>query len=292
MIARIIAVLTAALVSFALPAHAHDEPIGKGAETLPIFDAHIHYKEPAWKPFPVGTVIKLMDKAGVAMALVSSTPDEGTIKLYEYASRRIVPELRPYHGQYGSSNWTKAPDMAAYLAGRMAKYPHRGIGEFHIHNIDPKDRPLLEQVAALALKHKAIIHVHSGAAPVKLLFEIEPKLTILWAHAGMSEPPAVILPLLDKHAKLFADTSYRENDILRGSTLDPAWQAVIHKHPDRFLVGTDTWVNSQWEQYGALIALNRRWLALLPRRMAELIAYKNAEKLFGRKVTRDLIGKR
>lgn len=56
------------------------KPIGKGAETLPIFDAHVHYKEPAWAPYPPGTVLELTDKSGVAMALVSSTPGEGTIK--------------------------------------------------------------------------------------------------------------------------------------------------------------------------------------------------------------------
>jgi hypothetical protein len=59
-----------------------------------------------------------MDKPGVAMGLVSSTPGEGTIKLWEYAPNRIVPELRPYHGEAGSSNWTKAPSMADYLVQR------------------------------------------------------------------------------------------------------------------------------------------------------------------------------
>ena len=67
------------------------DPFGDGVDHLPIFDAHVHYKEPAWGPYPPGTVIELMDKSGVAMALVSSTPDDGTIKLYEYAPNRIVP---------------------------------------------------------------------------------------------------------------------------------------------------------------------------------------------------------
>ena len=34
-------------------AHDHGPPIGSAAAAeLPIFDAHIHYKEPAWAPFP------------------------------------------------------------------------------------------------------------------------------------------------------------------------------------------------------------------------------------------------
>jgi len=56
-------------------------PIGAAIGDVPIFDAHMHYKQEAWVPFPVSTVIELMDRSGVAMALVSSTPDEGTIML-------------------------------------------------------------------------------------------------------------------------------------------------------------------------------------------------------------------
>jgi hypothetical protein len=56
------------------------------------------------------------------------------------------------------------------------------------------------------------------------------------------------------------------------------------------MVGTDTWVNEQWAQYTDLIAMNRKWLAQFPRTLAEGFAYKNAEKLFGCKVSRDLIG--
>ena len=81
--------------------------IGKGAETLPLFDAHMHYKREAWRPFPPDVVLSMMDANGVAMALVSSTPDEGTIMLWKYAPGRFVPEMRPYTGSFGSSNWTK-----------------------------------------------------------------------------------------------------------------------------------------------------------------------------------------
>ena len=108
----------------------------------------------------------------------------------------------------------------------------------------------------------------------------------------MSEPPDVVGPMLDKYKTLYADTSYRENDILSGDTIDPAWLAVINRHSDRLMVGTDTWVNSHWDDYEGLIALNRAWLSKLPRKIAEQIAYKNAAKLFKRKISRNLIEKR
>jgi predicted TIM-barrel fold metal-dependent hydrolase len=58
------------------------------------------------------------------------------------------------------------------------------------------------------------------------------------------------------------------------------------------MIGTDTWVNSQWDDYEELIALNRSWLARLPRDVAERIAYRNAARLFGRDVSSKLIGTR
>ncbi|MGI9535781.1 MAG: hypothetical protein ACR2PB_01830, partial [Desulfocapsaceae bacterium] len=39
----------------------------------PIFDTHVHYKEPAWSVYPPSAVIDMMKSAGVAKALVSST---------------------------------------------------------------------------------------------------------------------------------------------------------------------------------------------------------------------------
>ena len=36
----------------------------RGAETLPIFDAHIHYKPPAWGSYLPATVLDLMAKNG------------------------------------------------------------------------------------------------------------------------------------------------------------------------------------------------------------------------------------
>ena len=267
--------------------------IGDGVETLPLFDAHVHYKEPAWGPYPPATVLELMDKSGVAMALVSSTPDQGTIKLWEYAPARVVPELRPYHGQWGSSNWTGMPGMFDYLMQRLDAYPHRGIGEFHLHRVDPDDEPLLRSIAQAAKARDLYVHVHSGKAPVDMLYGFEPELKVIWAHAGMTEPAATVEAMLAAYPTLTADTSYRENDILRpDGTLDPDWRRVLERFPDRFMVGSDTWVNAQWDRYAEIMALNRRWLSQLSRPIAEQIAYKNAERLFGRTVTTDLIGQR
>ena len=268
-------------------------PIGDGVNALPIFDAHMHYKEPAWGAYPVASVIELMDRNGVAMALVSSTPDDGTIMLWEHAPSRIVPELRPYHGDAGSSNWTKAPGMTTYLERRLAAYPHEGIGEFHIHRLDTSDEPLFREVIAMAKERDIFLHVHSGADPIRWLYGLDPDVRIIWAHAGLSEPARNVYKLMEAFPTLVADTSLREYDIIDlNGGLNPEWRRIILNFQDRLMVGSDTWVNGQWDRYDAIMDSNRLWLSQLPRSVAEKIAYRNAERLFGRDVTMDLIGTR
>ena len=281
-----------ATLVYAAPAHSDEAPIGDGANDLPLFDAHMHYKEPAWEPYPVGSVIELMDENGVAMALVSSTPDEGTIMLWEHAPSRIVPELRPYHGEAGSSNWTKAEGMEAYLTGRLESYPHEGIGEFHILNLDTSDEPLFRRVIAMARERDIPLHVHSGTEPIRWLYGLDPEVKMIWAHAGLGEPPAAaVYELMKEFPSLYADTSLRERNIIGFyDTIDPDWLQIIMEFQDRLMIGSDTWVNSQWDRYADIMAINRQWLAKLPRSVAEKIAYKNAEKLFDRKISTDQIG--
>lgn len=134
-------------------------PIVDDVWNLPLLDAHVHYKEPAWDRYPVSSIVELMDKNGVAMALVSSTPDEGTIMLWEYA-------------------------------------------------------------------------------------------------------------------------------------LDPLWLEIFFDFQDRLMIGSDTWVNSQWDSYSEIMTMNRWWLSKLPREVAEKIAYRNAERCFGREISMDQIGTR
>lgn len=284
-----------ALFCLAVSAWAQDDktPIGDAVADLPIFDAHIHYKKPAWGPYPVESIIELMDKNGVAMGLVSSTPDEGTIMLWEHAPNRIVPELRPYHGDAGSSNWAKSPGMDTYLARRLDTYPHEGIGEFHIHSLDRSDEPLFRKVIAMAMERDIYLHVHSGPEPIRWLYSLDPKVKIIWAHAGLGEPAEVVFDVMRDHPDLLADTSLRESAILGfNETLDPVWEKIIMSYHDRLMVGSDTWVNGQWDRYDNIIASNRRWLAKLPRPIAENIAYKNAERIFGRTISMDQIGTR
>ena len=77
------------------------------AADMPIFDAHVHYSHDAWQNVPPKDAIALMRKAGVRRALVSSSDDDGNVKLYAEAPELILPSLRPYrkprrNGELGS----------------------------------------------------------------------------------------------------------------------------------------------------------------------------------------------
>ena len=234
-----------------------------------------------------------MDANGVAMALVSSSPDDGTITLWEFAPQRIVPEMRPYNDRFGPSNWTRGEGVGDYIEARVRQYPHEGIGEFHINSIDPRDEPLLKRIIALAIEKNIPLHVHSDREPIEYLYRLEPDLTIIWAHAGMTEPAAVIGEMMARYPSLYADTSYRERDILHYSgEIDVEWRELLERFADRFMVGSDTWINAQWAGYDRLISMNRGWLAHLTPDTARKIAYQNAERLFGRKIGRELLGTR
>lgn len=282
--------LCLAFALIAAPALA-DEPIGEAVMQLPLFDAHVHYKEPAWDAYPVEDIIELFDESGVAMGLVSSSPDEGTIMLYEYAPNRVVPELRPYHGDAGSSNWTEADGMDRYLEGRLADHPHEGIGEFHIRSRAMWDEDLFRKIIGMAKERDMFLHVHSGADPIRWLYDLDPDVKIIWAHAGLGEPAGEVYKLMAEFPDLMADTSLREWTIMRGDDgLNPEWRRIIFDFQDRLMIGSDTWVNSQWDNYEDIMLLNRGWLSRLPRDVAEKIAYKNAERAFGRDLSLEMIG--
>ena len=96
---------------------------------------------------------------------------------------------------------------------------------------------------------------------------------------------------MNEFPSLYADTSLRERQILGfHDEIYPEWLKIIMDFQDRLMIGSDTWVNDQWDRYADIMSLNRRWLSKLPRSVAEKIAYKNAEELFDRKISMDQVG--
>jgi predicted TIM-barrel fold metal-dependent hydrolase len=248
------------------------------AAQLPIFDAHIHYSRPDWSVYTPERALSILVQAGVRRAIVSSTPDDGTVKLYEKAPAGIVPFLRPYRTRDDMGSWTRDPAVAAYVEERLKRGIYRGIGESHF-GADDVTAPTVRRLAELAAGQKLFMQCHVDETTVEKMLTIYPDVRILWAHAGMSSSPAAVGRLLDRFPMLWVELALR-TDVAPGGSLDPEWRALFIRKPDRFLVGTDTWVTSRWEAVRDATAAVQQWLRQLPREVAEQIAYKNGDRLF------------
>jgi hypothetical protein len=246
---------------------------------LPIFDTHIHYSAPDWSEYPEDRILGILAKAGVKRALVSSTPDDGTIRLHQKDPKRVVPILRPYRTRDDIGTWWQDASVIPYIESRLALKVHRGIGEFHLF-AGQTGTPVIKRVIEIAVRDNLYLHAHSDEVAIVELFTIEPRLRVIWAHAGMSSGPQAVAALLERYPTLWVDLAIRNGDVAPGGVLDPAWRAVFLKHPDRFLAGTDTWVTSRWEALPGSVSEVRGYLSQLPREVAEKIAFGNADRLF------------
>lgn len=276
-----IAAMTRVVLALALLVLAAAAPFVAPAaaqQPLPIFDAHIHYSRPDWDAYTPERILSMLAQAGVRRALVSSTPDDGTLKLYDRAPAGIVPFLRPYRTRDDMSGWTRDPGVQAYVEERLKRGIYRGIGESHFGAADV-GAPVLRRFAELAAAQKLFLQCHIDETTVEKMLTTYPDTRILWAHAGMSSSAATVGRLLDRYPMLWVELALR-SDVAPGGTLDPEWRAVFLRHPERFMVGTDTWVTSRWESLRESMSAVQDWLRQLPRDVAEKIAYGNGERLF------------
>jgi len=265
-------------ISLALAALAfvHVSTPGRAAE-LPIFDAHIHYSHDAWDVVPPKQAIEILHGAGVTRALVSSSNDDGTQKLAAEAPDLIVPELRPYRTRSDASGWVHDDGVVKYVEDRLRRYRYVAIGEFHLHGADA-DLPVPRRLVQLAKQYGLMLHAHSDADAVERLFAQWPEARILWAHAGFERPERVAA-MLRKHPTLWADLAFRTDHASGGKPV-PEWREVFLEFPDRFMVGTDTYVPERWRFVAEHARWSREWLKDLPPDVAEHIAWKNGETLF------------
>lgn len=249
-----------------------------GAQPLPIFDAHIHYSQPDWDSIDVDRALGILSSADVRRAIVSSTPDDGTLKLYDKAPTIVVPFVRPYRTRNDMATWPRDLSVAAYIEDRLKRGIYRGIGEFHMGLTDV-EAPVVKRFAELAEQQGLFFEAHVDDATIERLLTRYPRVRMIWAHAGISASAATVGRLVQRFPNLWVELSLR-SDVAPGGTLDPEWRAVFLKSPDRFLIGTDTWVTSRWGSLADGMREVQRWLGQLPRDVAEQIAHRNGERLF------------
>ena len=246
------------------------------AAPMPLIDAHIHYSHDAWEVMSPERAIELLRQAGLKKALVSSSSDEGTQKLYRLAPQLVVPVLRPYRKRGELSSWMHDESVLEMLSARLKANHYAGIGEFHADGVQI-DLPVLQQVIALAKRYDIFLHAHVDVDALHRIFKSNPDARVLWAHAGF-ESPAVVAAMMQEYPRLWADLSFREEFAFQGS-LDAEWRNLFELFPTRFMLGTDTYTPERWFHVGEYADSARSWLPDLSPEVAANIAYRNAESL-------------
>jgi len=75
------------------------------SQDLPVFDAHIHYSQDVWDAISPQDAIRRLREVGITRALVSSSGDDGTQRLYQTAPEFVIPVLRPYRKRGTLKTW-------------------------------------------------------------------------------------------------------------------------------------------------------------------------------------------
>ena len=249
------------------------------ANELRLFDAHIHYSADVWDAIPPENAINKLTKNGIQRAIVSSTPADGAIKLYNADPDLVIPFLRPYRSSADLNDWYTNPDILKYVQTNLENFKFRGLGEFHLFG-SQVDTPVMQGILELAKQKNLILLAHSNHETIDALLRVAPSLTIIWAHGGFDVDTQIIANKLKQYKNLYIELSFREG-ITEEHTLSKQWRDLFTTYSTRFLVGTDTYIPQRWLQLPEITAQYREWLLQLPSDVAKAIALENGTRLFG-----------
>jgi hypothetical protein len=267
-----IAALLIAALSVVLPtALAQPRANAEAGYQGPLFDTHLHYNQEAWDgntgPYPPAEALARFQRNDV----------------------RVVPFVRLYRNREDYGNWFRDDtifDMVqAELARGTPSGPYRGLGEFHLYDSADANGPVARKLIVLAEQQQLAVLAHVDDVAIDLLMANAPskgqRLRLIWAHTGIGGAPIErVQALFERYPLLMGELSYRPGLTCGDGTLCPEWRALILKHPGRFVIGSDTWVNQRWSAYDEIMRGYRTWLADLPPDVAQRVAWGNAAALF------------
>jgi Amidohydrolase len=261
-------------------------PVAGGAQqTLKIFDAHLHYNQEPNPYYPLERVLDVFRRNNVAGILANSRPNKGTHQLVDAKAPGlwVVPFIRPYRTRDDVQNWSTDPAIYDLIEAEYKRGYFRGIGEFHIYG-DAAQRPLVKQVVDFAAGRNLYLLAHCDEQALLILLAHNRNAKVIWAHTGFSTPAERVRELLEKYPVLMGELSYRGGITESNGRLASEWRELFARHSNRFLLGSDTWINERWFGYDTIMQTYRGWLPQIPEEQAKRIAHGNAERLFGGKV--------
>lgn len=272
--------------------------------TGPLFDAHLHYNDEACVhdtpapgcPHPLSDVLQRMQRNGVRAIIANSRPNDGTKALAQAreqtraAGVTVVPFIRLYRDRADYNNWFRDPTIADMVRSELTQGtpsgPYRGLGEFHLYDSANAQGTIARELMVLADRQNLAVLAHVDDVAIEQLMQHTPSkgqtTRLIWAHTGIGGTPvARVDELMARFPRLMGELSYRPGLTCDDGQLCPDWRALILKYPDRFLIGSDTWINQRWLYYDGLMQGYRTWLGGLPPDVARSVGWDNGARLFG-----------
>jgi hypothetical protein len=290
--ALIAMVFVAILVATAATARAADY-------TGPLLDAHLHYNEEAWNgqsgPHSPEDVLARMQRNGVRAIVSNSRPNDGTKLLASSPQTReagvtVIPFVRLYRNRADYDSWFRDESIFEMVQTEYARGTgggaYQGIGEFHLYDSANANGTVAKKLMVFAEEKNLAVLAHVDDVAIDLLMANTPsrgqRTRLIWAHTGIGgAPPTRVDALMARYPLLMGELSYRPGLTCDDGQLCPEWRALVQKYPQRFLIGSDTWVNQRWLYYDDLMQGYRRWLGGLPQALALDIAWNNGARVFG-----------
>jgi hypothetical protein len=279
------ALLAAAALGVALPLRAAPRYAG------PLFDAHLHYNDDAQAPHPLADVLGRMQRSGVRAIVANSRPNDGTQALAaaqdatRAAGVSVLPFVRLYRNRSDYDSWFGDESIHQMVLSELARGtpagPFRGLGEFHLYDSAHADGVVAAKLMKLARQRGLVVLAHCDEVAIEKLMVHAAGTKLIWAHTGIGGTPvARVRELMRQHPSLRGELSYRPG-LTDGAALTAEWRDLFSALPERFLIGSDTWINQRWQYYEAQMDEYRAWLGALPLPIAHRIGWANGAALFG-----------
>ncbi len=267
-------------------------------------DIHLHYNWDHSEYISPREVVDKLQQNNVVLGIVSSVPADFAGRLAAAAPEWIVPLYSPYYEAGNRHTWFFDDGVVTAARQALASGKYAGLGEVHlVAGVGPRrDNPVFLGLVDLAKEYQVPILLHTDASSYRYLLPIctqNPRLQILWAHAGGILPPSQLTALLAECDNVWLDLAARDpwhygGFVDQEGLLEPEWQQFIIRYQDRIMVGTDPVWNAHqmyrwyeadqgWNHYEQLLQYHHNWIAQLPVPVQHKLRLTNAQRYFERR---------
>ena len=250
---------------------------------IDIFDAHLHYNQEPAPFYELDKVLEIFRRNGVTGILATSRPNKGTHQLMDAKAPGlwVVPFIRPYRTRSDIQTWFNDEGIYDLILEEYKRGYYRGIGEFHIYGKSAASE-ITKKIVNFAVDKNLYLHAHCDEeALLHLVFAQSESENHLGAYRIFDVARARRTNCWRNIRRCGASCPIAAASPAMAARSSPEWRDLFARHSDRFLIGSDTWINERWFSYDALMKGYREWLVQLPPDQAKRIATGNAEKLFG-----------